>query len=165
MNEPKVYNATIRFGSETETDDCTGTSVRVAGAPDISAVRAALPAFTGSIDQVPPAYSAKSVDGTRAYDAARQGAPLELAPVRVIVHRWDIAAVRDDEIDVVIACGAGTYIRALARDLGRATGSAAHLAALRRTNSGPFGVADAFTLEQLGELHPPVRRLEVVARA
>jgi tRNA pseudouridine55 synthase len=142
-DEPKEYEATIAFGSETDTDDRTGTSTRTAPAPSERAVRDAIASLTGEIAQVPPAYSAKQVDGTRAYDAARRGEPLALAPVRVTVHAWRDVAFADGELRARIACSGGTYIRALARDLGRATGSAAHLAALRRVRAGAFDIAHA----------------------
>jgi tRNA pseudouridine55 synthase len=147
--EPKVYDATIQFGAETDTDDSTGQTVREAPPPAPGAVRQAITALTGEIDQVPPAYSAKKVDGRRAYDAAREGTALSLAPVRVTVARWTIRAQRDDALDVEITCSGGTYIRALARDLGRLAGSAAHLAALRRVRSGPFHVGDAQPIDRL----------------
>lgn len=165
VTDPKVYDATIRFGTETGTDDCTGSVTREAPPPAAEAIRNAFPGLTGSIMQVPPAYSAKSVDGTRAYDAARRGEPLELAPVNVIVHEWTVEDERDGEIDVRITCGAGTYIRALARDLGRATGSAAHLVSLRRLRSGPFDVADAATVDLLRNSPPALRPLKVVVDA
>ena len=163
VTEPKVYDATIRFGIETDTDDSTGTPVREASLPAAAAVDAAIPSLTGAIMQVPPAYSAKSIDGTRAYDAARQGAPLELPPVRVNVHSWTIRERRENELDVSIACGTGTYIRALARDLGRAVGSAAHLSSLRRMRSGVFDVSDAVTIEALKVSPPALRTLSVIA--
>lgn len=163
--EPKVYEATIRFGSETDTDDCTGTVAREAAFPGFDAIRSAIPGLAGTIMQVPPAYSAKSVDGTRAYDAARQGTPLELAPVEVTVYKWEVLADREPEreLDVRITCGTGTYVRALARDLGRAVGSAAHLASLRRTRCGPFDIADAVTVEAMKASAPPLLTLSVVA--
>ena len=161
--EPKEYEATIRFGAETETDDCTGAVTREAPPPSIDAVREAIPSLTGTIAQVPPAYSAKSVDGTRAYSAARKGEPLELTPVAVNVGGWIIRAVRPGEIDVTIECGTGTYVRSLARDLGRASGSAAHLASLRRTRSGPYHVSEAITIDQLRDKPPRLRSLRVVA--
>ena len=161
--EPKVYEATIRFGAETDTDDCTGSVIREAPLPSQQQVNEVIPTLTGRISQVPPAYSAKSVDGTRAYDAARKGEPMELAPVDVDVHSWLIRGTRPDELDVTITCGTGTYIRALARDLGRATGSAAHLSSLRRIRSGEFDVGDAATIEQIKHSVPVVRNLRVVA--
>jgi len=163
-NEPKVYEATIAFGAETETDDHTGTVVRTAPPPTLETIEATIPSLIGIIDQVPPAYSAKKVDGARAYDMAREGVAFALDPVSVVVHEWRIRAIRDAEIDVTIVCGGGTYIRALARDLGRRTESAAHLTALRRTASGPFDVRDAAPLDVIkSPARPPVRRLRVVA--
>lgn len=161
--EPKIYEATIRFGAETDTDDCTGATVRESGIPDAEIVKAAIPSLTGRIQQVPPAYSAKSVDGTRAYDAARRGEPLDLPAVTVDVAAWTIRAEREAEIDVTIECGTGTYIRSLARDLGRLVESAAHLTSLRRTGSGPFSVRDAATVDEIRANAPALRRLRVVA--
>lgn len=160
--EPKVYEAAIAFGSETETDDETGAVTRTAAPPPEAAIRAAIPSLTGAISQVPPAYSAKSVDGVRAYDAARRGEQLELAPVNVTVHSWDAVRIDGSAMRAVITCGGGTYIRALARDLGRATGSAAHLSGLRRTRIGEFDVKDAFSLDQLGAERPALKSLRVV---
>ena len=122
----------------------------------------AIQALTGDLMQVPPAYSAKSVDGTRAYDAARRGTSLDLAAVRVMVHAWEIESQEDECLRATITCGGGTYIRALARDLGRATGSAAHLESLRRTRCGSFDVAEAASLADLRDAPPPLRKLSVV---
>ena len=161
--EPKVYEARIVFGAETDTDDETGTVIRTAPAPRQSDIRSGLEQLTGKISQVPPAYSAKSVDGTRAYDAARRGAPLDLAPVDVTVHSWDIRELRAEALSAVVTCSGGTYIRALARDLGRLTSSAAHLGSLRRTRVGEFDVGNAATLETLGVDRARLRSLRVVA--
>jgi tRNA pseudouridine55 synthase len=147
--EPKVYEATIRLGAETDTDDSTGTVVKELSPPTDAAIAAAIPRLTGVIDQIPPAYSAKQVEGRRAYAAARSGAPLELPPSRVTVHEWSILGRDGDDLRVRITCGSGTYIRALARDLGRLAGSAAHLAALRRLRSGAFDVANAVSVADL----------------
>jgi tRNA pseudouridine55 synthase len=164
--EPKVYEATIKFGAETDTDDATGTVIRTAPAPAEPDVKAAIRALTGPISQVPPAYSAKSVDGTRAYDAARRGEPLALAAVDVTVHEWKLVGFSDDTLEAVITCSGGTYIRALARDLGRITSSAAHLVALRRTRAGEYYIRDAATLTELsGGGGARVRVLRVVAEA
>jgi tRNA pseudouridine55 synthase len=160
--EPKVYQAMIRLGSETDTDDSTGVVVRSAPPPEEAAVLSAIESLTGDLMQVPPAYSAKSVDGTRAYDAARRGTSLELAAVPVTVHGWQIEEQGADCVRATITCGGGTYIRALARDLGRATGSAAHLESLRRTRCGPFDVSEAASLADLREAPPPLRQLKVV---
>lgn len=147
--EPKVYEATIRFGAETDTDDLGGAATRTAPPPPRDAIEAALPRLTGELDQIPPAYSAKRVAGRRAYDLARAGEEVELRAARVRVFAWELLDFRGDELDVRITCGGGTYIRALARDLGRLTGSAAHLSVLRRVAAGPFHVRDASTLDQL----------------
>lgn len=163
--EPKVYEATIKFGEETDTDDATGTVIRTAPAPREADVRSAVKSLTGTISQVPPAYSAKSVDGTRAYDAARRGEPLDLAAVDVTVHSWELGKLSGDSLSAVITCSGGTYIRALARDLGRLTSSAAHLEQLRRTRAGEFDVRDAATLESLANSPPRVRALRVVPDA
>jgi tRNA pseudouridine55 synthase len=163
--EPKVYEATIEFGVETDTDDRTGTVIRTAAGPTEAYVRSAVNQLTGPIEQVPPAYSAKSVDGTRAYDAARRGEPLDLAAVNVTVHSWEISHITGLSLSAVITCSGGTYIRALARDLGRLTGSAAHLESLRRTRVGAFDVRDAATLDRLADAPTRVRVLRVVADA
>jgi len=173
-NEPKVYDATIAFGAETDTEDLHGTVVREAPRPTRDAMLAALPALTGSIAQVPPAYSAKRVDGERAYKAARRGEDVVLKPVQITVHRWDVLDVALDAAGLVetarvrVTCGGGTYVRSLARDLGRAIGSAAHLIALRRVRSGPFDVARAHTLDDLREgraaLRPALDALEGFAQ-
>ncbi|MEO6525600.1 MAG: tRNA pseudouridine(55) synthase TruB [Gemmatimonadaceae bacterium] len=146
---PKEYLATIVLGSETDTDDLEGTVVRVAEPPDEESVIAATTQLTGTLDQVPPAYSAKRVGGRRAYEAARAGAALELEPSRIEVFGWRDLVREGVTLRATIACGGGTYIRALARDLGRITGSAAHLGALRRVRSGPFHVDAAVTLDAL----------------
>ena len=163
--EPKVYDAVIGFGNETDTDDVTGTVIRTAELPREDDVLTGIRSLSGKISQVPPAYSAKSVDGTRAYDAARRGEPLTLAASEVTVHNWDIRDLRGDSLTAVITCSGGTYIRALARDLGRLAGSAAHLRSLRRTRVGRFDVGEAATLETLARAPGRVRGLRVVADA
>ncbi len=154
--EPKVYDAVIRFGAETDTEDLAGAVTREAPLPTRDALLGVLPALTGAIAQVPPAYSAKRVDGTRAYKKARAGQEVTLAPVNVRVHRWevldlqlDVKSQRVREATVRVTVGGGTYVRSLARDLARAASSAAHLVALRRTRAGAFDVADALTVEDL----------------
>jgi tRNA pseudouridine55 synthase len=163
--EPKVYDATIKFGNETDTDDSTGTSTARAELPSPAAVRDAVLSLTGEILQRPPDYSAKSVDGTRAYDAARRGEPLDLDPVRVTVHSWQIMEQSQDLVRVTITCSGGTYIRALARDLGRLVSSAGHLSALRRTRIGDFDVADAARLDDLASAPVRLRQLRIVVDA
>ena len=156
--EPKVYAATIRLGVETDTDDGTGVAVRTAPPPGRAAVARAMLGLTGAVAQVPPAFSAKQVGGQRAHAAARRGAPLALGAAQVTVYEWATQAWRDDELDVTVVCSGGTYVRALARDLGRAADSAAHLTALRRLRSGPFDVAAACPAHDLGAavVLPPV---------
>ena len=145
--EPKVYRATIRFGARTTTDDLEGDVLENASAPEQAIVERAIRGLTGDLLQRPPAYSAKQVGGVRAYSAARRGAPLTLEPAAVVVHEWLVLARDGSDLDVQITCSGGTYIRALARDIGEATGSAAHLAALRRLRIGRFDVAQAITID------------------
>jgi tRNA pseudouridine55 synthase len=146
--EPKVYRATIRFGARTSTDDLEGEVIERAEPPSQDIVERGIAGLTGELQQVPPAFSAKSVGGVRAYAAARRGNPLHLAPVRVVVHEWRVLGRQGDDLDVEISCSGGTYIRGLARDLGIATGSAAHLSALRRLRSGRFSEEHAQKLEE-----------------
>ena len=152
LGEPKVYEAVIRFGAETDTDDSAGEVTAERAMPDLSnasVLHRAMASLTGDIDQQPPDYSAKHVDGKRAYDLARRGVQFSLAPVRVTVHGWSVVAVEPDRIAVRVTCGGGTYVRALARDLGRALDTAAHCYALRRIASGPARVDDAVGLAGL----------------
>ncbi|CAG0979309.1 partial tRNA pseudouridine synthase B, partial [Gammaproteobacteria bacterium] len=142
-SEPKVYRALVAFGTATDSDDSTGTVTGQGPLPDESAVKEAIARLTGTIDQVPPAYSARHVDGRRAYAIARAGGEPDLAPTTVTVHSWDIVSFTGSALDAVVTCSGGTYVRALARDLGRMCGTSAHLAGLRRTSSGPFDVSDA----------------------
>jgi tRNA pseudouridine55 synthase len=146
---PKEYEATIALGRETETDDLEGATVREAALPTDDAISEAVAQLTGALDQIPPAYSAKRVAGRRAYEAARAGETLTLAPAAVRVFAWRDVVRDGPTLRATIACGGGTYIRALARDLGRLTGSAAHLAALRRVRSGPFHVSAAVSLDSV----------------
>lgn len=142
-SEPKVYQALILFGAATDTDDATGKVVEEGPVPDRDTVLAAIPRLTGRLEQVPPAYSARHVDGRRAYQVARTGQQPDLRPASVVVHEWVVEALGDTTLQATISCSSGTYIRSLARDLGRLCGSVAHLASLRRTRIGPFDVRDA----------------------
>lgn len=162
--DPKVYEAVIAFGSETNTDDLTGDLVRTAAAPAEKDVLSAVKDLTGRIDQVPPAFSAKQIDGKRAYVSARKGEQVELKPVSVEIFEWKIESFSEGMLRATISCSGGTYIRSLARDLGRATGSAAHLAALRRTRSGDFDVANAVSLDAIRSQPPAPVLLQVVPR-
>ena len=147
--EPKVYDAVVRFGSETSSDDATGHEILTAPLPVPDAIRAGIVTLTGPIEQRPPAVSAKQVGGVRAHAAARRGAPLELKSVQVTVHEWQIGELSPERVVARVTCSGGTYVRALARDLGRLAGSAAHLESLRRVRSGPFTVGDACLLDAI----------------
>jgi tRNA pseudouridine55 synthase len=152
--EPKVYEATVAFGAETDTDDPHGTVTRTAELPFRDDVLAALPSLTGEIDQIPSAFSAKKVEGRRAYALARKGITPDLAAARVRVDAWDIIswnadADRVQSCSARITCSGGTYVRALARDLGRSSGTAAHLTDLRRISSGPFRADQATSYDSL----------------
>jgi tRNA pseudouridine55 synthase len=151
----KTYDATIRLGVSTVTDDAEGEVVTTASAARLEddEIRAAVAGLTGAIQQVPSSVSAIKVDGKRAYAKVRAGDPVELAARPVMVHSFDVHETRRTgdvvDLDVTVACSSGTYVRALARDLGAVLGVGGHLTSLRRTRVGPYDVADARTLEQL----------------
>jgi tRNA pseudouridine55 synthase len=153
MDGRKTYHFTVRWGEERDTDDAEGRIVSVSPArPDAEAIRALLPRFTGTIAQVPPRFSALKVEGERAYDLARNGEMVELAPRPVDVHRLELVAMPHAEhAEFAAECGKGTYVRSLARDLGRALGCLGHVSALRRTCVGPFTEECAVKLEDLPE--------------
>ncbi|MCX5477875.1 tRNA pseudouridine(55) synthase TruB [Kaistia geumhonensis] len=155
MDGRKIYGFTVRWGEETETDDAEGAVVATSDArPDRAAIEALLPAFTGTIMQVPPAFSAIKVDGERAYDLARDGEEVVLEPRPIEVHRLDIVDMPDEHTAVFAAeCGKGTYVRALARDMGRALGTRGHVVRLRRLLVGPFDEASMVTLDALRAAH------------
>lgn len=146
----KRYRARVRFGRATDTDDVTGQPVGAPTAvPESSAIVRVLPEFLGAIDQLPPRYSAKRVGGRRAYRLARAGRPVELRPHRVRIDELRLLDYDGREAEISCQVGPGTYIRALARDLGERLGGAAHLVALRRTGVAPFDVSDAAGLAEL----------------
>jgi tRNA pseudouridine55 synthase len=153
----KEYSGTIRLGETTDTDDAAGKVMGHVPVPKISEseLQSAITALTGKISQVPPGVSAIKVGGTRSYRLARAGAAPELAPRTVTVSEFAVDAVRPAgelvDLDVRVTCSSGTYIRALARDLGAALGVGGHLTALRRTRVGPYRVSRARTLEELAE--------------
>jgi tRNA pseudouridine55 synthase len=150
----KTYDFTIRWGVETDTDDAEGRAVKTGDArPSREAIEAALPSFLGDVLQAPPSYSAIKVDGERAYDLARDGEAVELAPRMVQIYTLEIAATPSPDLTRLICeCGKGTYVRSLARDLGRVLGCFGHIAALRRTSAGPFSEDNAISLETLENL-------------
>ncbi len=173
MLTEKGYDATIRLGVATTTDDAEGEVVASVGAShlDEATVRAALAAFVGDIEQVPTAVSAIKVDGKRAYQRVRDGEEVTLAARPVTVHSLDVHEVRDAgekgehlDVDVSLRCSSGTYVRAIARDAGAALGVGGHLTALRRTAVGPYGLDVSRTLEEL-EQDPSVLPLADAARA
>ena len=154
MDGRKRYSFMVRWGEERETDDSEGKVVKASAArPLPDAIRSLLPQFTGLIEQTPPRYSAIKVQGERAYDLARDGEVVELAPRPVEIHELSLVRQLDGDHSVFEAeCGKGTYVRALARDMGRILGCYGHICALRRTLVGPFGENDMIPLEQLESL-------------
>jgi tRNA pseudouridine55 synthase len=171
----KEYTATIRLGQSTVTDDAEGEALPPSGAPvrasEVSqeSLRDALVALTGEIEQVPPKVSAIKVKGQRAYHLTRSGAAPELKARTVTVWRLDLLAVRPVgdllDIDVDVTCSSGTYIRAIARDLGAALGTGGHLTALHRTRVGPYTIDAAKTLEELAEHFEYLPLAEAAAEA
>jgi tRNA pseudouridine55 synthase len=149
----KAYRFTVRFGAETDTDDAEGQVVRTSTLlPTLEDIENVLADFTGEISQVPPAFSAIKVDGNRAYDLARAGEKVELEARFIVVEDLRLVDMPDASTAVLEAeCGKGTYVRALARDIGRALGSAAHVVALRRTRVGSFGIEMSVSLPVLQE--------------
>ena len=166
----KQYDATIRLGQSTSTDDAEGEITGTAPATGLTpeTINKAIAELTGEIQQVPPAVSAIKVDGQRAYKLTRAGAAPELKPRPVTVYEFTVTAIRPagdgdltglTDIDATVRCSSGTYIRALARDLGSSLGTGGHLTALRRTRVGGYGLDTAKTLDQLAQ------RFEVVPLA
>lgn len=154
LADPKEYRALVCFGARSTTDDLDGELTPSGRAPDRAGVEAALDGFRGEIEQVPPDYSAVRVAGRKAYELARHGQKPELRPRHVTIHRLELGAWDDTDpvrpvATVEVRCSAGTYIRALARDLGEGLGSGAYLAALTRTVSGPFRIETAHPLDEV----------------
>ncbi|MDT5335328.1 MAG: tRNA pseudouridine55 synthase [Mycobacterium sp.] len=153
----KSYAGTIRLGQTTSTEDAEGEVLQTVSAVHLTdaAIEAAIAGLRGPIDQIPSAVSAIKVNGQRAYKLAREGQTVELAARRVRIERFDVVAVRRTggfvDVDVDVDCSSGTYIRALARDVGMTLGVGGHLTALRRTRVGRYGLAEAHTLDQLAE--------------
>jgi tRNA pseudouridine55 synthase len=154
MDGRKRYRFTVTWGEERDTDDTEGRAIKSSELrPTPEAIRALLPRFTGLIEQIPPQYSAIKIQGERAYDLARDGETVELKPRPVEIHELTLTEQLDDSRSVFEAeCGKGTYVRALARDLGRLLGCFGHISALRRTLVGPFDENDMIPLEQLEAL-------------
>lgn len=151
MGEPKTYEAVLRFGATTPTDDPDSAPTPIPGAspPSLWAVEQAVASFVGLVRQRPPAFSALKIGGRRAYDLARRGKPVELAEREVRIDRIELLEYAWPTASLRVQCGKGTYIRALARDLGVKLGVGAYLTALRRTAIGAYSAADSVTLERL----------------
>ena len=170
MLTEKAYDATVRLGVSTTTDDAEGEVLATTSATtlDEREVREAFAAMLGDIEQVPSAVSAVKVDGKRAYARVRAGEDVHLAARPVTVHALDVGSVthRDEalDVDISVRCSSGTYIRAIARDVGAALGVGGHLTSLRRTEVGPFGLADAHTLAGLEERFEVVPIADVARR-
>lgn len=172
---PKTYRAVIRLGERTDTDDCTGTvTTRSADwrAVDTEQVRRALAHQLGEVEQRPPAYSAKKVAGQRAYALARAGEAPELQPKHVVIWRLDVREMSLPSLTLEIECSSGTYVRAVARDLGEALEVGAHLTGLRRLRVGQYDVADALELGRetpedlvIARLQPPEAAVTHLRRA
>jgi tRNA pseudouridine55 synthase len=150
----KAYRFVVRWGEERDTDDAEGRVVAASDArPALEAIAATLPRFVGTIEQVPPRFSAIKIEGERAYDIARDGEEFELKSRLVNIERLALVDAGDpDHTAFEAVCGKGTYVRSLARDLGRCLGCYGHVRALRRTAVGPFGETDMISLEQLQAL-------------
>ena len=165
QGQPKTYEATIRLGQGTVTDDAEGETTSAPGwVVDEAGLAAAMAGLTGDIAQIPSAVSAVKVNGVRSYARVRAGEQVELAARPVTIHRFEVLAPPRQantvvDVDVLVECSSGTYVRALARDLGSALGTAAHLTALRRTAIGEIGVDRCVGL---GEDPPPVASTESV---
>ena len=154
MEAQKIYRFTIQWGISTDSIDREGEIIgRSDVRPTVEAVKAALPAFVGEIDQVPPAFSAIKVDGQRAYDLAREGVEVELKARRVTIHEAAVTDAPDaDHLEITMRTGKGVYVRSLARDLAAALGAEGHVSALRREQVGPFNLQNAVTLDSLEEM-------------
>ena len=170
----KEYEAVVRFGFETDTGDRTGVRSAECGVrnEEISSLLVStdwddiFAGFRGEIEQIPPMYSAKKVDGKKLYELARKGETVDRKAVNVIIHVLELheSAIRNprsefDMLRIRVACSAGTYIRTLAEDMGRKIGTGAHLSELRRTAAGKFSISQAITLEQLAEMDEPASHL------
>ena len=169
--DEKEYEALVRFGFETDTGDRTGSpkqNVQSLEPVPLDEIERVLPQFRGEIEQLPPMYSAKKVDGKKLYEHARKGVEIERKPVKIKITRLemtDAATNPQSSIRIRVACSAGTYIRTLAEDIGRAIGTGAHLEELRRTRAGIFDLSQAVTIEQLDADDDPSRRLLSMAKA
>lgn len=154
LDADKGYSTVAQLGVTTTTGDAEGEVLeRRAVAVDEAAIQAALPAFRGQIEQIPPMYSALKRDGQPLYKLARAGEVVEREPRSVTIARLELLALQEDRATLEVACSKGTYVRTLVEDLGALLGCGAHVAELRRTQAGPFGLAQAISLEELEAVH------------
>ena len=166
MDGRKSYVFTVAWGEETNTDDAEGEVVGQTDlVPEPSAIEALLPRFIGQVQQVPPRFSAIKIQGERAYDLARDGEVVELQPRIVEIDRLSLVHHEGNRSVLEADCGKGTYVRAIARDLGRALGCLGHIAALRRTRVGPFTEADAVVVDDLATDPAALRPVEIGSSA
>lgn len=171
LDADKSYRAECRLGAVTDTDDAEGEVIERAHVPALTAaaIEPVLAGFRGDIEQVPPMYSALKHRGKRLYELARAGETIARPPRRVHIHHLALEGLEGERLTLAVRCSKGTYIRSLARDIGRALGCGAYLSALRRVHSDPFDIADAIGLDELealdraavrGRLLPPDRALQ-----
>jgi tRNA pseudouridine55 synthase len=161
MDSRKIYSFTVQWGQERDTDDAHGRITATSEArPDRATIEALIPRYTGTIEQVPPQYSAIKIDGERAYDLARDGEVVELQPRTVEIDRLSLIHHEGNRSVIEADCGKGTYVRAIARDLGRALGCLGHIAALRRTRVGPFTEHDAVMVDDVATDPAALRPVE-----
>lgn len=167
MRGDKVYDAVVRFGYATDTYDREGRAVTPVTAPeiDLASLERALAGLLGTIEQVPPPVSAKKVGGTPAYKLARKQQPVELKPVPVTIHSIELVSLEGPDARIIVRCSAGTYMRSIAHDLGKALGCGAFLQSLRRLASGEFTVEQARSLEELEQMTSEGRLSEALIPA
>jgi tRNA pseudouridine55 synthase len=153
MDMPKTYAAEIQLGDKTDTGDRTGTLIESAAIPDLSEamIQAVLDEFLGEIEQVPPMYSAKKVDGQKLYKLARRGKVVERKPSIVSIYGMQLISWSQDNINIQVNCGRGTYIRVLAEDIAEKLGTLAHVKELRRTAIGDYRIEDALSIPEFVE--------------
>ena len=162
MDGKKIYDFQITWGAETETDDKEGVFTQTTlNRPTKEDVENILPSFIGTIDQLPPAYSAIKVDGKRAYDMARQGQNFSLKPRPVQIDSLSLLRFSTISADFRVTCGKGTYVRSLGRDIGRALGCLGYISVLRRIACGPFHVEKASSLSDFQEKNPPAHLIPI----
>ena len=160
----KTYTGTIHFGFATDTYDADGERVGVEAEtiPSLEHIRRAAERFHGEMDQIPPAFSAKKIDGTPAYKLARSGKPVELKPAKIVIRSFVINGLKGNDVSFEMSVSAGGYVRSVAHELGADLGCGAHLSSLRRTQAGVFKLADAHILEELATLTGDAAALESV---